>query len=101
MPAARDHTIAIAFLRQCLACAPETGVATWLKRPREHFTSTNAWAVWNAKFAGKPAGRPDALGYLRVQLTFGDRVRRIKAHGASFFSKGKIQKFCTPELWSL
>jgi hypothetical protein len=67
---ARDTIIRLAFLRECFECDSATGTLTWKRRPREHFASAWAWGVWNARFAGKPAGHPYVKGYLGVHLTF-------------------------------
>jgi hypothetical protein len=63
------------YLRACLDYDPATGVLTWKQRPREHFATTNAWAIWNSRFAGNLAGCHDDKGYLVVTLT-----HRYKAH---------------------
>lgn len=34
------------------------GALYWRQRPREHFRTARACNMWNAKFAGKRAGRP-------------------------------------------
>jgi hypothetical protein len=46
------------------------GALYWRTRPREHFRSDRACNMWNAKFAGKIAGRPMAgrAGYAQVGL---------------------------------
>lgn len=55
------------YLRECFMYDPETGVLTWKERPREHFATDQAWAVWNRKFAGMAAGwLGDKRGYYRV-----------------------------------
>jgi hypothetical protein len=77
---ANDHNIPIEYLRQCFDYDPATETLSWRERPREHFATTNAWAWWNTRFAGKPAGSPDKDGYLVVGLTFDGRLRKLRAH---------------------
>lgn len=45
------------YLKQCLDYNPDTGVFTWKKRPIEHFKSSRGLNIWNAKYAGRLAGR--------------------------------------------
>ena len=75
---AGDTNIPIAFLRQALDPDDEAGTLTWRTRPREHFATERAWAVWNAAWAGKVAGSPSE-GYSHVQLTFAGRRRTLNA----------------------
>jgi HNH endonuclease len=63
------------YLRECFDYDPETGALTWKSRPREHFATKEAWAVWNARSAGRPAGWSDKEGYRIVGL-----VSHFKAH---------------------
>lgn len=46
----------VGFVRECLRYNRRTGVFTWRKRPRSHFVSLRAWAVWNSRYAGQIAG---------------------------------------------
>jgi HNH endonuclease/AP2 domain len=84
MTKAKDTDIPIWFLRECFILDPETGALTWLTRPREHFASAGAWATWNKRFTGKPAGAPNDKGYLKVQLTFDGHERCLGAHRIVF-----------------
>lgn len=56
-------------------------------RPRSHFKSDRAWNMWNAKFAGKRAGRLMQSGHYRQVMVDGVRYlehRLIAAiHGIS------------------
>lgn len=45
------------YLDECLDYNKDTGVFTWKKRPVSHFVSDHGYAVWNARYAGKIAGR--------------------------------------------
>lgn len=61
-----------------------TGELTWTVRPREHFANDRGWNVFNARYAGKVAGKicRDGDGYSCVELvvsTHGKR-RSFKAH---------------------
>jgi hypothetical protein len=75
----KDKELPIAFLRECFDYDPETGVLAWRMRPREHFTTTGVWKVWNARFAGKPA-KADSWGYLSIRLTYNRRQFSAGAH---------------------
>jgi hypothetical protein len=52
-------TLDIDFLRECLTYEAATGLLFWKKRPREHFSSSNAHASWNSQHAGARAGSPN------------------------------------------
>jgi hypothetical protein len=80
----KDTDIPVAFLRECFGLDVETETPTRRMRPRAHFPTTNAWATWNAQWAGKSAAPPKDGGYLRVSLTFDGRRRRLKMHRVIF-----------------
>lgn len=44
------------YVRECLDYDPETGLLTWKRRPREHFTSDRSYNSWNSKHSNKEAG---------------------------------------------
>jgi hypothetical protein len=44
-----------AHVRKLLHYDPATGALTWKPRPREMFATLRAFAIWNKRFAGKPA----------------------------------------------
>lgn len=50
----------ISFLQECLTYEASTGRLFWKRRPSEHFSNENVCAIWNAKYAGKMAGSPNA-----------------------------------------
>lgn len=50
----------------------------WKERPRTHFNSDRAFSMWNAKFAGRSAGREMANGRGYVQI--GVDLERHLAH---------------------
>jgi HNH endonuclease len=56
------------YLRECFDYDPETGELRWKRRPREHFPTTNSWAVNNARQAGKAAGSLTYKGYCSVMI---------------------------------
>lgn len=48
--------VSVDTLRELLDYDPETGILTWKRRNRKHFSTHNAWATWNSRYAGKQAG---------------------------------------------
>ena len=50
----------VCFLEECFVYEGATGKLFWKHRPVEHFATVNAWSVWNAKHAGRPAGGPNS-----------------------------------------
>lgn len=55
-------------LRRAFSYDAGTGILTWQARPLSDFASKNAWAVWNAKHAGKPAGWLDSNRYRLIRF---------------------------------
>ena len=47
--------LSIHVLRQLISYDPLTGLLTWKRRARRLFKTERAWAVWNARYAGKAA----------------------------------------------
>lgn len=74
--------IGIDLLRSLISYNPETGEMLWLARPASMFddgkqSAERSQAVWNGRFAGKPAlGSPDRRGYLTGRLFYA----AVKAH---------------------
>lgn len=70
MPAPRlpQALPSVEYLRECWDYSPETGVLTWLERPREHFPSLGAHNGFLTRWSGKPAGGLSSIGYLRVGI---------------------------------
>jgi hypothetical protein len=66
------RTLTADRLREVLDYAPETGIFTWKPRTEPGRGTT----IFNKRFAGKPAGCPDAYGYIQLSI---DRVQ-YKAH---------------------
>ncbi len=79
------------IVAQYLNYNPETGTLTWLKRSG----STRAINVWNARYAGKIAGRPGNHGYVDVGLKFGAVKHRYLAHILIWvLMTGELPKYC-------
>lgn len=57
-----------AYLRECFEYDPETGVLTWKDRPRSHFRTAAAHAMFRNNFAGKPAGSVMGAGYVLLRV---------------------------------
>jgi HNH endonuclease len=60
-----------AYLRQCFAYDPYTGVLTWRVRPRNHFETDRGWRGTNSRQAGNAAGsivRTVSETYIRVEI---------------------------------
>lgn len=49
-------------LRELLRYEPETGLLFWLPRPVESFENAMRAAMWNGRYAGKPAFTADTRG---------------------------------------
>ena len=43
------------YLKECLIYDPDTGIITWIRRPREHFKDATSWRKWNTKNKNKRA----------------------------------------------
>ena len=64
------------YFLQCLEYDQQTGALTWLRRPREHFATAQAWKNFNTRFAGVGAGSPNNEGYVHIKIS----GRLHKAH---------------------
>ena len=76
----KPQIVELEFLRECLIYDADTGILTWLPRPRDHFQNDHAHVTWNKRFAGKPAGGGDGRGHLCIGLTFDGKTKRLKTH---------------------
>ncbi len=56
------------YLKECLSYDPESGIFTWLKRPRHHFRTKQGQVISNNIFGGKPAGCRSKSGYWHIHL---------------------------------
>lgn len=45
-----------------------SGIFKWKHRPINHFTSSKAWACWNARYAGTNAGNKNQNGYIQIKI---------------------------------
>lgn len=70
----------IETLRSLLEYDPDTGNFAWKKRPVDLFTNKRACSVWNAKYAGKPAGYAKGDGYIQICIL----SRIYRAHRVAF-----------------
>jgi hypothetical protein len=68
--------IPVEKVKDLIAYDPVTGDLIWKNRPADLFQDEATSRRWNTKMAGKKAGGPDGIGYLRVSI-FG---RRVKSH---------------------
>lgn len=70
------------YLKTCLIYDPESGGLEWRVRPEDHFsggakTPAHEAAIWNSKYAGKPAfANPSSDGYRRTSVS----GRKLLAH---------------------
>lgn len=55
-----------AYLRECFAYEPKTGVLRWKKRPYKHFAKRWVARSWNTRFAGTIAGYKDNYWHVRL-----------------------------------
>lgn len=60
--------ISQAILRELLRYNGLTGVFTWRRRARHHFTRSNQWRNWNARYPGTIAGRVGERGYRQIAV---------------------------------
>lgn len=58
------------MVREFLAYEPSTGALTWRARAQSWFATDRAHAIWNARFAGKPAGHLNDIGYMQVRILY-------------------------------
>ena len=57
------------YLKSILEYDKATGIFVWKSRPESMFKSKNAFAVWNKRYAGKPAGTlKNDSGYLIISI---------------------------------
>ena len=64
------------FLQETLLYDPIAGSFTWKIRPQTHFSTARGWNVFNAAYAGMPAGHLSAEGYCCKLLHRTYRVNR-------------------------
>lgn len=80
------ETVSASLLAECVTYNPETGAFVWRERPVAHFpdgkpTPEQRAAMWNGKYAGKPAFTSSCpRGYFRGAI----RGKNLYAHRAAF-----------------
>lgn len=64
-----DRQLTQEYVRSLFDYDPETGVLTWIERPREHFSTDRSWNSTNARMVGTEAGvRLNCDGYQEVGI---------------------------------
>lgn len=68
------------LVREFLNYDPNSGIFTWRSRGKEHFASKRGHAIWNGRYAGKPAGclHTGADGYQSIYIAI--FRKKYKAH---------------------
>lgn len=74
-----DALLPIEFLEESFFVDEGSWSLLWKKRPRSHFADERAMATFNARYAGKPAGRL-VRGYVVVKIS----RRTVGAHRIIF-----------------
>lgn len=73
-----EQRIGLDYVRECFDV--RDSVVYWRDRPLRHFADEHAWKVFQSKYAGKPAGRKEANGYVTINMRyFGQRIQ-FQAH---------------------
>lgn len=74
------------LIKESILYEAHTGTFTWRHRPRHHFKSDRACAVFNSRFAGKQAGTVSDQGYLIINfggvLLRAHRIAWLLTHGS-------------------
>jgi len=63
-----------AYLKECLHYDPETGIFTWMERPRNHFKTERGYGVFHGKNHKNMPGRVSKRGYYEIGFA-GERYR--------------------------
>jgi hypothetical protein len=67
-------------IREAVTYDPDTGLFSFLDRPRSHFVSDRSLNIWQARYAGKPAFVGDSNGYKCGKLF----RKTLRAHRVAF-----------------
>lgn len=78
-------SITQAYLKECLHYDPETGIFTWLERPRIHFRSKRVHMWWNSRYSGTRANWVNKDGYIQMRI----QRKRWSAHTLAFIYMGQ------------
>lgn len=57
-----------ARVRELLSYDAESGSFIWLSRPANEFSSVRQCKTWNARYAGKKAGKQSSGGYIQIRV---------------------------------
>lgn len=59
------------YLKNALDYCPETGLFTWMERPRDNFSRDQDWKSWNTRFSKKITGYlHKKSGYMNIKLDY-------------------------------
>ena len=73
-----EQRLGLEYVRECFEV--RDSIVYWRDRPVSHFADEHAWKVFQSKYAGKPAGRKEASGYITINMRHkGERVQ-FQAH---------------------
>ncbi len=71
MSSFKQDLLTAELVRELLDYNPDTGVLTWRRRALHWFATDRAYAIWNTRFAGAPAGgAKNATGYKEVRIFY-------------------------------
>ncbi len=68
MSSIKESLLTADRLRAALHYSPQTGLFTWLARPRSDFTCLREMNRWNNRYVGTLAGTDDGRGYVRIRV---------------------------------
>lgn len=74
----------VSLLHECVTLDHDTGVLTWKRRPIDHFPNSQAWQLFNTRYAGTRAGAKMRHGYRALKLSIGGIRHWTIEHRAIF-----------------